>query len=173
MSENEYSRSNSVLPGSDEPEKPAERYQLGLCLSGGGYRAMLFHAGSLARLNEAGLLAKLDMISSVSGGSIASGLLAYVWPRLSFENGVAVNFRTEYIDRILAFSQVFADGPSFLKGVFNPFSSAAEEADKLYERHLFDGKSPSLKDLPGSPWFVFCSSNLSTGSLSHVEPLSR
>ncbi|TCA21697.1 patatin-like phospholipase family protein [Rhizobium leguminosarum bv. viciae] len=169
MSENEHSEENTVLSGSDEPEKPAERYKLGLCLSGGGYRAMLFHAGSLSRLNEAGLLAKLDMISSVSGGSIASGLLAYVWPRLIFENEVAVNFKTEYVDRILAFSQLFADGPSFLKGVFNPFSSAAEEAAKLYERHLFDGKSPSLKDLPGSPWFVFCSSNLSTGSLFRMS----
>jgi len=169
MSENEHSRSNTGLPGSDEPDKPVERYQLGLCLSGGGYRAMLFHAGSLARLNEAGLLAKLDMISSVSGGSIASALLAYIWPRLIFENGVAVNFRTEYVDRILAFSQVFADGPSFLKGVFNPFSSAAEEAAKLYERYLFDGKSPSLKDLPNAPWFVFCASNLSTGSLFRMS----
>ncbi|PDS72869.1 patatin-like phospholipase family protein [Rhizobium sp. L43] len=169
MSEDQHSEEDTVLPGSDEPEKPAERYKLGLCLSGGGYRAMLFHAGSLARLNEAGLLAKLDMISSVSGGSIASGLLAYAWPRLVFQNGIAVNFKAEYLDRILAFSQVFADGPSFLKGVFNPFSSAAQEAAKLYERHLFDGKSPSLSDLPGSPWFVFCASNLSTGSLFRMS----
>ncbi|MDC7745811.1 patatin-like phospholipase family protein [Rhizobium binxianense] len=169
MSEDEHAPSNAVSSGSDDPEKPAERYKLGLCLSGGGYRAMLFHAGSLARLNEAGLLAKLDMISSVSGGSIASGLLAYIWPRLVFKNEVAVNFKTEYLDRILALSQVFADGPSFLKGVFNPFSSAAEEAAKLYERHLFDGRSPSLRDLPRSPWFVFCASNLSTGSLFRMS----
>ncbi|WP_434712801.1 patatin-like phospholipase family protein [Rhizobium sp. YTUHZ045] len=169
MSEDEHAASNAVSSGSDDPEKPAERYKLGLCLSGGGYRAMLFHAGSLARLNEAGLLAKLDMISSVSGGSIASGLLAYIWPRLVFKNEVAVNFKTEYLDRILALSQVFADGPSFLKGVFNPFSSAAEEAAKLYERHLFDGRSPSLRDLPRLPWFVFCASNLSTGSLFRMS----
>jgi NTE family protein len=169
MSADEHPEENSVRSGSDDPEKPAERYQLGLCLSGGGYRAMLFHAGSLARLNEAGLLAKLDMISSVSGGSIASGLLAYIWPRLNFENDIAVNFRTEYLDRVLAFSQLFADGPSFLKGLFNPFSSAAAEAAKLYERHLFDGKSPSLRDLPSSPWFVFCASNLSTGSLFRMS----
>ncbi|ARQ09869.1 patatin/phospholipase-related protein [Rhizobium etli] len=169
MSEDERAPLNAVLSGSDDPEKPAERYKLGLCLSGGGYRAMLFHAGSLARLNEAGLLAKLDMISSVSGGSIASGLLAHVWPRLAFENEVAVNFRAEYVDRILAFSQIFADGPSFLKGAFNPFSSAAEEVAKLYERHLFDGRSPSLSDLPVSPWFVFCASNLSTGSLFRMS----
>ncbi|MBB3352234.1 NTE family protein [Rhizobium sp. BK049] len=169
MSEDEHAPSNAVSSGSDDPEKPAERYKLGLCLSGGGYRAMLFHAGSLVRLNEAGLLAKLDLISSVSGGSIASGLLAYIWPRLVFKNEVAVNFKTEYLDRILALGQVFADGPSFLKGVFNPFSSAAEEAAKLYERHLFDGRSPTLRDLPRSPWFVFCASNLSTGSLFRMS----
>jgi NTE family protein len=29
---------------------------MGLCLSGGGYRAMLFHTGSVWRLYEAGLL---------------------------------------------------------------------------------------------------------------------
>ncbi|WP_064696124.1 patatin-like phospholipase family protein [Rhizobium aegyptiacum] len=169
MSEDEHFQADTAPTGSDDPERPAERYKLGLCLSGGGYRAMLFHAGSLAKLNEAGLLAKLDMISSVSGGSIASGLLAYVWPRLVFQNEVAVNFKTEYVDRILAFSQVFADGPSFLKGVFNPFSSAAEETAKLYERHLFDGRSPILRDLPSSPWFVFCASNLSTGSLFRMS----
>ncbi|WP_434733872.1 patatin-like phospholipase family protein [Rhizobium sp. YTUHZ044] len=169
MSEDAHAPSNAVLSGSVDPEKPAERYKLGLCLSGGGYRAVLFHAGSLARLNEAGLLAKLGMISSVSGGSIASGLLAYIWPRLIFENDIAVNFRTAYLDHVLAFSQLFADGPSFLKGVFNPFSSAADEAAKLYERHLFHGKSPSLRELPSSPWFVFCASNLSTGSLFRMS----
>ena len=41
---------------------------LALCLSGGGYRAMLFHLGTLWRLNELGYLPKLDRISSVSGG---------------------------------------------------------------------------------------------------------
>ena len=28
----------------------------GFCLSGGGYRAMLFHAGAIFRMNELGLL---------------------------------------------------------------------------------------------------------------------
>src|SRR5215470_5372477 len=47
-----------------------------LCLSGGGYRAMLFHVGVLWRLNELGWLARLDRVSSVSGGSITAGVLA-------------------------------------------------------------------------------------------------
>ncbi|MBZ9736932.1 patatin-like phospholipase family protein [Mesorhizobium sp. CA15] len=145
-----------------------ERYDLGLCLSGGGYRAMLFHAGAICRLNEAGLLQKLDMVSSVSGGSIAAGLLAVLWPRFAFVNGVAANFDI-YLNRILEFSQVFLDAPAIFKGLLNPLSSAAREVAACYERHLFDGSRPMLKSLPEKPWFVFCSSNLGTGSLFRLS----
>ena len=44
--------------------------QLALCLSGGGFRAALFHLGALRRLNELGILSRVDTIASVSGGSI-------------------------------------------------------------------------------------------------------
>ena len=53
-----------------------------LCLSGGGYRAMLFHVGALWRLYESGLLKKAKRVSSVSGGSITAGLLGLKWSRL-------------------------------------------------------------------------------------------
>jgi len=42
----------------------------GLALSGGGFRATLFHLGAFWRLNELGYLPNLDRVSSVSGGSI-------------------------------------------------------------------------------------------------------
>ncbi|MEZ2329725.1 patatin-like phospholipase family protein [Mesorhizobium sp. RCC_202] len=158
--------SDTVQP--DDADDSVERYDLGLCLSGGGYRAMLFHAGALCRLNEAGLLAKLDMVSSVSGGSIAAGLLAVLWPRFTFVDGVATNFGI-YLNKILDFSQVFLDAPSIAVGLLNPFSSAAREVAACYERHLFDGAMPMLKGLPEKPWFVFCSSNLSTGSLFRLS----
>lgn len=58
---------------------------IALCLSGGGYRAMLFHVGVLWRLNELGYLPKLDRISSVSGGSITSGVLGLSWSYLDFD----------------------------------------------------------------------------------------
>ena len=45
---------------------------------------MLFHVGVLWRLYEAGGLKLLKRISSVSGGSISSAVLALAWPRLSF-----------------------------------------------------------------------------------------
>ena len=55
---------------------------IALCLSGGGYRAMLFHVGVLWRLNDLGYLQKLDRISSVSGGSIIAGVLGMNWSQL-------------------------------------------------------------------------------------------
>src|SRR5262245_58716265 len=54
-----------------------------LCLSGGGFRAALFHLGALRRLNELGVLSQITTVSSVSGGSVANGLLARFWPQLA------------------------------------------------------------------------------------------
>jgi len=44
---------------------------LGLALSGGGYRAAAFHLGTFRKLKEFGILDQIDVISTISGGSIA------------------------------------------------------------------------------------------------------
>lgn len=54
--------------------RSAERPKLGLALSGGGFRASFFHIGVLAQLARHGLLRHVDVISTVSGGSIAGAL---------------------------------------------------------------------------------------------------
>lgn len=41
---------------------------IGIALSGGGYRATVFHLGVLARLSEDNLLDQISFISTVSGG---------------------------------------------------------------------------------------------------------
>lgn len=62
----------------------------GLALSGGGYRATLFHLGALRRLNEIGWLSKLDRITSVSGGSLLLGYLLCRTPDvLNRKTGIA------------------------------------------------------------------------------------
>ncbi|MFY9222521.1 MAG: patatin-like phospholipase family protein [Blastocatellia bacterium] len=48
--------------------------KLGLALSGGGFRASFFHIGVLAHLAEIGLLRHVEVISTVSGGSIIGAL---------------------------------------------------------------------------------------------------
>ena len=57
--------------------KTDERRELGLALSGGGSRAIAFHLGCLRALNDLGLLDRLQVISSVSGGSVISAMYAY------------------------------------------------------------------------------------------------
>ena len=50
--------------------KPQQQNKLGIGLSGGGFRAALFHIGVLAALAEKGKLKDIEVISCVSGGSI-------------------------------------------------------------------------------------------------------
>jgi NTE family protein len=48
----------------------AAEKKLGLSLSGGGYRAAAFHLGTLRKLHEMGILDQVDVMSTISGGSI-------------------------------------------------------------------------------------------------------
>jgi hypothetical protein len=73
---------------------------IGIAASGGGFRAMLFHAGAFLRLSELGILTQAKRISSVSGGSIACGYLASLWNTLA-QNGFA-NFKLVFVEPILA-----------------------------------------------------------------------
>ncbi|MEB3172020.1 MAG: patatin-like phospholipase family protein, partial [Synechococcaceae cyanobacterium] len=53
-----------------------DRGYIGLSFSGGGYRATAFSLGTMALLQDLGLLSKARVMSSVSGGSLA--LAAYL-----------------------------------------------------------------------------------------------
>ena len=46
--------------------------KIGLALSGGGYRAAAYHIGTMRALHKLGILDEVDVISSVSGGSITA-----------------------------------------------------------------------------------------------------
>src|SRR5919109_4885068 len=50
------------------------RSPLGLALTGGGFRAAFFHVGVLAQLAQFGLLRRVEVLSTVSGGSIVGAL---------------------------------------------------------------------------------------------------
>lgn len=49
--------------------------KIGITLSGGGVRAAAFHLGVLSRLAQDGLLEKIQMLSTVSGGSLLIGMV--------------------------------------------------------------------------------------------------
>lgn len=135
---------------------------MGLCLSGGGYRAMLYHCGSLVRLNELGLMVELAEVASVSGGSIIAGKLALAWRKLTFVDGVATNLDKEVIEPIVRFASVGVDVKAILLGLL-PGLSAADIVARSYDKHLFNGST--LADIPkDSPRFTFMATNLQTGS---------
>jgi predicted acylesterase/phospholipase RssA len=54
---------------------------IGLSLSGGGFRATLFHLGVIRFLRDAELLPYLTHVFAVSGGSIMAAHLALHWPQ--------------------------------------------------------------------------------------------
>ena len=159
-------------------EAERERLQEGmaLCLSGGGYRAMLFHTGVLWRLNEIGLLPRLNRISSVSGGSITAAVLALKWRALRFENGVAKNFTDEIVNPIMRLADRSIDAPSVFSGSFW-FGTIGDKMTKAYRKHLFG--NATLQDIvdeqPGvSPRFVFNATNVQSGVLwRFMKPYMR
>ena len=59
-----------------EAPPPTLPSSIGICLSGGGYRAAAFHLGALAYLDHAGLATKLRAISTVSGGTFTGARYA-------------------------------------------------------------------------------------------------
>src|SRR3954452_12768823 len=69
--------------GAMTPAALADR-EIAVALSGGGTRAIAFHAGVLRYLAECGLLHRVNHVSSVSGGSLLMGLIfksaEWAWP---------------------------------------------------------------------------------------------
>jgi NTE family protein len=136
---------------------------IALCLSGGGYRAMLFHLGALWRLNDAGFLTRLDRISSVSGGSITAALLGLQWSRLAFDAaGVATRFDAEVVQPIRALADRTIDVGVILKGLLLP-GSINRWLARAYRKRLY-GRA-TLQALPERPRFVINATNLQSGAL--------
>jgi len=150
-------------PVEDRRERPG----VALCLSGGGYRAMLFHLGALIRLNEIGELRGIARISSVSGGSITAGMLGLAWKDLVWDSdSVATNLHEKVIEPIVELAGHTIDAGSIIGGILRPFRTVSDGVARAYDKHLFSGAD--LQDLPGNgegPRFVINSTNVQTGKL--------
>ena len=161
MSMTEQARSpvRNIEPGRADPTDGTA-----LCLSGGGFRAMLFHLGVVWRLNEAGWLPKLDRVSSVSGGSITAALVATRWSQLDFNDaGVAERFEELVALPLDEFATRRVDTPAILSGLAMPGVSIGERVAGIYRKELYG--DTTLQDLPDTPRFLINATNLETGSL--------
>jgi len=147
----------AAAPAADLVPAP-DKHGIGLCLSGGGYRASLFHLGTVRRLHELGILTRPDFrtISSVSGGSITNAQLAvtHPWPApgAAWEQKVAQPLRafTEKNIRTLPFLKSFLPGIATIDGLV-----------PHYDKFL---NSRTLASIPIGLNFVFCATDLSFGT---------
>jgi NTE family protein len=145
------------------PAPKTERQGNGLCLSGGGFRASLFHLGALTRLNELGILEKIDTVSSVSGGSILAGFMA---TRLQFPIvGRVGDWNERVVEPFRRFtSKNIRNWPILSRLLpWNWFDSdnGVEHLQSTYDEHLTDRKL--LKNLPLRPSFIFCATDMQFG----------
>lgn len=154
--------------------------KIGLALSGGGYRAAAYHIGTLRALNRLGILDNIDVISSVSGGSITSAYYAlhkddYDGFELSFiqklQKGVlscaVINLIVVVL--LIVLSVCFLGWwillPDMLLLFFFcyqllPFSFWIK---KSYNKLFF--KNSKLSDFPDKPLIAINSTDVSTGTL--------
>ncbi|MCW8920897.1 MAG: patatin-like phospholipase family protein [Sedimenticola sp.] len=126
--------------------------RIGLALSGGGFRAAAFHLGVFRQLKELGVLWKLDLLTCVSGGSIAGAFLAAHW---------GDDTVLEKLDSYLRNTSIAVS--SVIGGIFDPFNSRLDKLAETYERDLF-GQS-DLGALKNGPRLYLNATNLATGNM--------
>jgi predicted acylesterase/phospholipase RssA len=132
--------------------------KIGLALSGGGFRASLFHIGVLAKLAELDLLRHVEVISCVSGGSII-GAFYYLELKKLLESGSTGH--ADYLQLVRDVERKFLEGvqknvrmritasPSAgFKMALKSGYSRSDVIAELYQEHFYDqtaaeGKEPA------------------------------
>jgi predicted acylesterase/phospholipase RssA len=147
--------------------------KIGLALSGGGFRATLYHLGLVRFLRDAGILQQVTHITSVSGGSIMAAHLALNWHQYTgstkeFEQAAAELLAFTRLDVRNRILRRFPLGlllrwPRRLLGMSNRQWTRTGLLGSQYEKHLYGDKS--LFELPEWPQLHILTTNLSEGCL--------
>lgn len=136
--------------------------KLGLALSGGGFRASLYHIGVLAGLAELDLLRHVEVMSCVSGGSIL-GAQYYLEVRRLLQTQEEIS-RDDYIALIEKLTRDFLAGVqqnirtrvatspiASIKMMFKSGYTRTNRLGELYQKHLYsrvrDGGERRLREL--------------------------
>ena len=149
------------------------RGKVGLALSGGGFRASFYHLGVLARLAEMDVLRSVEVLSTVSGGSIL-GALYYLEVRNLLETREDKEItKDDYLEIVKRIQDRFLEGvqenlrtmtvSSFKhnwKMIFSKEYSRSHRIGELYEDKLYNrigptenpvDKIPTMPDLKIEP----------------------
>jgi NTE family protein len=154
----------AMTPDTMDGYLPNAKRSGGLCLalSGGGFRATLFHLGALRRLNELGLISSTATITSVSGGSIMAASLAdAIMTSPPVPGQPLANFES-VVDKIHKLTSYNLRRTILLKKLepANWGHSLPELVSKELETHV---TSKTLPSLPDTPRFVFVATDVVFG----------
>jgi NTE family protein len=152
---------DSLRPAQPSPHPVGPTF--GLTFSGGGFRATFAALGIVRYLADAGLLDRVRYVSSVSGGSIANGLLAVHWPKLR-----EAHHSSEAVDRLLIDPTVARVSKHSLKrsllvnawrtiGSRNRTDLLGDRMDKwFFHKTRLDALDPEVR-------WIFNAANITTG----------
>lgn len=126
------------------------RGKMGLALSGGGFRAAFFHLGVLARLAEIDALRDVEVLSTVSGGSIV-GVHYYLELKCLLESKPDDQItRDDYVKIVARLQRYFLAGVQRnlrMRTLLNPYYSLkmalshkysrSKRIGELYEQELY------------------------------------
>ena len=135
--------------------------KVGLALSGGGFRASLFHIGVLARLAELDVSRHVEVLSCVSGGSILGAYYYLEVQRLLETKADSQISRQDYIDIVHRLeknflkgvqsnirTRVFANPIKNLKMAVSSGYTRTHRAGELYEKELYSRIEDGKGDAP-------------------------
>ena len=139
--------------------------RVGLALSGGGFRASLFHLGVLAKLAELDILRRVEILSCVSGGSIVGAHYYLKVRKLMNDKPDAEIEASDFVDLVAELIAEFVEGVEAnvrCRAGLNPLTHLRTivQADyttrtmgELFEKHLYarvnDGEGTQPRQLPG------------------------
>lgn len=161
-----------MLGEDTRPALSCYRGKVGLALSGGGFRASLYHLGVLARLAEMDVLRSVEVLSTVSGGSIV-GAQYYLEVKHLLETTPDRDItREDYIKIVQRIQHDFLEGvqqnirtlafgdfKKNLSMIFSKSYSRSHRLGELYEEILYskvadrhpEGLPRRMKDLLVTP----------------------
>src|SRR6266699_3135732 len=148
------------MPSAECHRKTADKpgATLGLALSGGGSRAAAFHRGAVKGLAEIGLLGQIDVVSSVSGGSV----FAAAWMAATWKGHDLSHFLSDIGNELARGFIARSINPRAFRLVFPSYTRANLLAE-TFDRTLMAGMQ--LKDLPGRPLLCINTSVMNTGQV--------
>ncbi len=149
--------------------------RIGLALSGGGFRATLYHLGMVRFLRDSGLLPRVSHITSVSGGSVLASHLVLNWDRYSgsaedFDAAaqevldfIALDVRNRVLRRYPCMAALSVGSRLLLHRPSRALTRTGL-LERYYEKHLLG--NACLHQLPSSPEVHLLSTNVGEGGLS-------